>query len=355
MVDRWIWRILLLPLALLYGIGVAIKNLLYRLEMLRGVRFDIPVISVGNLNVGGSGKTPHVEYLIRVLSPYLHVATLSRGYKRKSAGFLVVKPQMKSEVTGDEPLMYARKYPHIAVAVSESRALGIPKLLQQFPPLRAVILDDAFQHRAVTPSLNILLTQYGNAYYEDWLLPSGSLREFRSGARRADYIIVTKCPDDFSEADREKALGKIRPNALQHVFFSRYRYGTPYNMFNGTDRRPISADDHVLAICGIARTDYLEQYLAGEASSARLLEFGDHHPYGPGDIEMIKKHVATMPEQGRMIVTTEKDAVRLEKHAAAIRDAGLNIWVLPIQVQFLFDGEERINALLREFLLNFKF
>jgi tetraacyldisaccharide 4'-kinase len=206
MVDKWILRILLSPLALLFGIGVAIKSLAYKSGLLKGVSFSIPVINVGNLTVGGSGKTPHIEYLIRLLSPYLPVGTLSRGYKRKTKGFMLIRPGFNSDQAGDEPLLYARKYPGIAVSVCESRSIGIPKLLQSRPQTRVVLLDDAFQHRAINPNLNILLTEYDEPFYKDWLLPAGRLREWRGGYKRADLIIVTKCPADLPSEERDKRI-----------------------------------------------------------------------------------------------------------------------------------------------------
>ncbi len=210
MVDAWILRILLLPLSLLFGIGVAFKDALYATGLLKGVKYSIPLINVGNLTVGGAGKTPHVEYLIRLLSPYIHVAVLSRGYKRKTKGFLLSRPGFTTDQVGDEPLLYTRKYPQVTVAVSESRVVGVPKLLQARPQLRAIVLDDAYQHRAIEPNLNILLTEYDNPFYKDWLLPSGRLREWRYGYRRADLIIVTKCPADMTVAKRDEMIRAIK-------------------------------------------------------------------------------------------------------------------------------------------------
>ena len=354
MIDRWIWRVLMFPFTLLYGLGVGVKTLIYRFELVKGVRFNLPVISVGNLNVGGSGKTPHVEYLIRMLGPYLPVATLSRGYKRKSSGFVMVTPRMSSQTAGDEPLMYKRKYPQIAVAVSENRALGIPKLLQEVPQTRVVLLDDAFQHRAVDPTLNILLTDYGNPFYSDWLLPSGTLREFRSGKSRADYILVTKCPSGLSESDRQDIIERIKPDPLQHVFFTKYRYGNPYNLLNPQERMSISKDHQVLLVCGIAKTDYLESYLLTQAGRVQVQKFADHHVYTQNDIANVLKIASGMDPDKRMVVITEKDGVRLDGFVRNFQEAGVKVWVLPIQVEFLFGQGPRFDESLRNFLLNFK-
>jgi len=198
MVDQWILKILLIPLAALYGLGVSIRNGLYSVGLLRGVTFGLPVISVGNLSVGGTGKTPHTEYLIRLLREYIKIAVLSRGYGRKSSGYLEVSPQYEATITGDEPLQYKRKFPDTRVAVAESRSLAIPLVLRSYPDTQLVILDDGFQHREVTPGLNLLLTEYNHLYTDDFLLPVGRLREWRQAAIRADMIIVTKCPPNLS-------------------------------------------------------------------------------------------------------------------------------------------------------------
>lgn len=354
MVDKWIKRILLSPFALLFGIGVMIKSFMYKTGLLRGVKFSIPVINVGNLNVGGSGKTPHVEYLIRLLSPYIPIATMSRGYKRKTTGFMLVRPGFTSDQVGDEPLMYARKYPGIAVSVSESRALGVPKLLQSRPRTRAVILDDAFQHRGVEPSMNILLTEYGDPFYDDWLMPSGRLREWRSGYRRADLIIVTKCPADISNEERQKIMQNIKPLPYQRVFFSQYKYFTPYRMWEHQQRFEIAKAHEVLLICGIARSEYLLEYLHTKSDSVKLLQFEDHHVYTRHDLEMMKKYYDNMMGTNRIILTTEKDAVRLEKHRDFFVENNMHLNILPIQVAFLFDEGPVFDDWMQQFLLNFK-
>ena len=354
MIDRWIWRILLLPVRWVFGIAVGLKEIIFRIGLLKGVRFSLPVISVGNLNVCGTGKTPHVEYLIRTLSPYLPLGVMSRGYKRKTSGFLLVKPNMTSREAGDEPLIYARKYSNVAVSVSESRALGIPKLLQEFPQLRAIVLDDAFQHRSVDPSYNILLTEYSNPFYNDWLLPSGTLREFRSGYHRADVIVVTKCPAELSVEERYSILQKINPDEGQDIFFSMYSYGVPYNFFQPSVRQQIGSGNDILVVCGIARSEYLEDYLTAMGKSVNVLKFADHHDYSENDIATIARYASNMDSAGKMIITTEKDAVRLSSHIRQIRNYQLDLWVLPVQVEFLFGDASRFNRTLQEFLLGFK-
>ena len=198
MVRDFILKVLLSPFAILFGIGVAFKNILYRVGLLKGLRFSIPVINLGNLTVGGAGKTPHTEYLIRLLKEYITVSTLSRGYGRSTKGYLHVHAGNTADQVGDEPLQYKRKFPDITVAVCESRSLGIPKLIQHNPNVQSILLDDAYQHRSVEPALNILLTEHDHRFTHDFLLPVGRLREWRSAYKRADRIIVTKCPHDLS-------------------------------------------------------------------------------------------------------------------------------------------------------------
>ncbi len=353
MVDKWIKRILLSPFALLFGIGVAIKSLIYKVGLLKGVVFSIPVINVGNLTIGGAGKTPHVEYLIRLLSPYLPVGTLSRGYKRKTRGFMLIRPGFNSDQAGDEPLLYARKYPGVAVSVCESRSIGIPKLLQARPQTRVVLLDDAYQHMAIEPNLNILLTEYDEPFYEDWLLPAGRLREWRVGYQRADLIIVTKCPLVLSPLERDEILKKIKPVKDQRVFFSRYGYFAPYRMWDPQLRTEITDEHEVLLICGIAKTDYLLEYLNTKAGAVKLIQFEDHHVYTRRDLEMIKKYYDNMIGDKRMVLTTEKDAMRLEGFRDFFSEHNLQIDILPVQVSFLFDEGPKFDDWIQHFLLNF--
>ena len=216
-------RVLLLPVALLYGLGVGFRNLLYRMGVLRSVKFDLPVISVGNLTVGGTGKSPHIEYLLNWLTEYLEVVVLSRGYGRKTEGYRKVTTLDTAQEVGDEPLQFKRKFPNTPISVSESRALGVPELVKNNPDTQCVLLDDAFQHLAVTPGLNIMLTEFNHPFTRDWLLPSGRLREWRNGYRRAEIIIVTKCPPDLSAKQRQEMIYEIDPYPRQRIYFSQYQ------------------------------------------------------------------------------------------------------------------------------------
>ena len=354
MKPNWIFRIVLSPLALLYGMGVSFRNLMYQTKLLKSAKFSIPVISVGNLSVGGAGKTPHIEYLIELLRHYLNVATLSRGYKRETTGFLLAEADMNAKIIGDEPLQYKRKFPHIEVAVAENRALGIPQLMAASIETQVVLLDDAFQHRAVTPSLNIMLTEYSTPFSSDWLLPAGRLREWRSAYHRADVIIVSKCPAQMSEAERQKILKAISPKPYQQVFFTYYAYEQMYYLFNRGYQGVLDKNTDVLLLSAIARTDYLMDYLETQAASVLGMEFEDHHYFTSEDLLRLNTAFLQLKSAQKIILTTEKDAMRLELHRAFLQEKQLPIFVLPVAVQFHFDEAERFNQLIKNHLLNFK-
>jgi tetraacyldisaccharide 4'-kinase len=354
MVRNIVLRILLSPLAILFGMAVSLKNALYASGVLKGVRFSIPVINVGNLTVGGAGKTPHTEYLIRFLKEYIRVATLSRGYRRKTKGFLLVRAANNADTVGDEPLQYKRKFPDITVAVSESRSLGIPKLLQHDPQIQTVLLDDAFQHRSVEPAFQILLTEYGHLFTDDFLLPVGRLREWRSGYRRANRIVVTKCPRDLSEAEAEAIREKIRPLPHQKVYFSRYRYHHPYFIFNPGYRILLEEDVDVLLVSAIARTAYLEEYVSDRVNTLKSLQYEDHHSFSSFDLGQIERHFMHIESAKKLILTTEKDAMRLELHKPFLLEKKLPVFALPIEVEFMFGQQEAFNLDIQNFLLNFK-
>ncbi len=356
MIYTTLVKILLSPLSILYGLGVSLRNLFYRTGLLRSVSFNIPVIAVGNLSVGGAGKTPHIEYIIRLLKDYVNVATLSRGYGRKTQGFMVVGSHMNAEQAGDEPLQFKRKFPEVLVGVAESRALAIPRLLMEDPDTQVVLLDDAFQHRAVAPGLNILLTEYGNLFTRDFLLPAGRLREWRSAYRRADVLVISKCPPQLDLSEKEALIRELKPLPHQKIYFSYYEYGTPYYIFNPRFQAALQEDRDVLLVSAIARTDYLKSYVSEKSRAVFTLEYGDHHFFDESELGDIKKafgNISTEDKQ-QIILTTEKDAVRLEMHKSFIIENKLPVFVMPVQVQFHFDEKAQFDQTIRDFLLNFK-
>jgi len=355
MVNQWIFKILLLPLALLYGLGVTLRNQLYALGVIRGSTFSLPVISVGNLTVGGTGKTPHTEYLIRILYPYLYLCVLSRGYKRSTTGYLEVSISNSADQTGDEPLQFKRKYPAVVVAVAESRGMAIPQVLRAHPEINVILLDDGFQHREVVPGLNILLTEYSRLFTRDFFLPVGRLREWRSESRRADFVIVTKCPSSLSLETMNSIRKEIIGEKNQLVFFSQYKYGHPYKMYGPVQRLPLHKELSVLLVVAIAGTEYLLEHVDSAVKEVRMMEYTDHHAFTQSDIEDIERHFRSMdPSERSIILTTEKDAMRLDMHRDLLLQLDLPIYILPVAVDFLGENSIAFDESIKEWLLNFK-
>lgn len=354
MVQTKLAKALLAPFSLLYGLGVSFRNWTYERGIQRSITFSVPVISVGNLTVGGAGKTPHIEYLIRGLRPYLNVATLSRGYRRKTRGFIEVRPGMDAEHVGDEPLQYARKFPDVTVNVAEERAFAIPEIMARRPDTQLILLDDAFQHRAVRPGLNVLLTTFAEPFTRDYLLPSGRLREWRSGYERADVIIVSKCPRELDAATAAALRAEIDPLPHQRVFFSYYDYAAPYYLLDHRYRLRMEDGVSVLLISAIAGTAYLLEHLHQQSPHVQTLDYEDHHYFDRRDLSNLALRFREMPGKHKAIVTTEKDAMRLELHKEFIRREQLPVFVLPLAVRFHFDEGPAFDTLVRDYLLSFK-
>ena len=354
MIQSILGKILMAPFALLYGLSIGIRNTLYESELVKSTQFSLPVISVGNLSIGGAGKTPHIEYLIRLLSPYINVSTLSRGYKRKTKGFRFIRPADNVLDAGDEPLMYARKHKGVVVAVGESRAIAIPQMVAKHPNLQTVLLDDAFQHRSIKPALNILLTTWDEPFTRDYLMPSGRLREWRSAYSRADIIIVSKCPNEITIEEKSKMIQEINPQGHQKIFFSYYQYGYPYNFYN--PRQLIKLDNKldVILISAIANTNYLLSYLEEEVEDIHHMNYEDHHLFSELDIEYIDTVYKNRHSPRKIILTTEKDAMRLDLHRKKLKDLNIPIFVLPTQVQFHDNEQDIFDNDIKDFLLKFK-
>ena len=341
----------LYPLSWLYGLGVCLRNKLFDWGWLRSKSFDVPVICVGNLAVGGTGKTPHTEYLIKLLlREKLHVATLSRGYKRKSKGYVLAAGDSNVRQIGDEPYQIKNKFPGIRVAVDEDRCHGIGQLLKlDNPPVDVVLLDDAFQHRYVKAGLNILLTDYHRLLCEDALLPAGRLREPASGKNRAQIVIVTKCPETIKPIDFNIIAKRLRLFPYQQLYFSRFRYGTLTPLFpEKTDNRregfsSLSGDEQVLLVTGIASPAPLVQEVKSHTPHVTLLAFDDHHDFSPKDLQMVEEQFLQWDEKKRLIITTEKDAARLLHHPALSETLKPYIYVLPIEIEFLQNQQHIFN------------
>lgn len=324
-------------LSYLYGIGVWLRNWLYDNGRFGSIEFTLPIISVGNLTAGGTGKTPHIEYLVRLLLPQYQIATLSRGYRRRTHGFVLANNTATATDLGDEPMQLHRKFANLSVAVCESRALGIAMLVMEQPTLQAVLLDDAFQHRAVKPQLSILLTDYSHLFTRDQLLPFGRLREPAKQMHRANVIVVTKSPTNMSVADKASIINEIRPLPHQQIFFSYLRYGTPYNWQNTQQTIALDQQTVVILLCGIAVPQHLQNYMAQQAMQVELLFYPDHHPYTLADIDKLHQHqqiAARYGHQNAIVVTTEKDATRLQIHQTYIEQRQIPIYIMPIEVYF---------------------
>ena len=330
------FRYLLYPFSVLYGGVIWVRNKLFDKNILRSSTFNFPLICVGNLAVGGTGKTPMVEYLINILKPAYNVATLSRGYKRKTKGFAIANEDTSALEIGDEPMQIHIKFPKIIVAVAEERVIGIPQLLHDRPETEVILLDDAFQHREVQAGINILLTDYNNLYTRDLLLPAGDLRDIKGSSKRADIIVVTKSKSMLTEQEAEKIREEISPEKNQQVLFTKIHYAAPYHLFNREEKIP-SRDCEVLLVCGIANPGPLKEAVSAIVDYYEAITFRDHHIFTTSDLREIRNRFAKIDGDKKIILTTEKDAVRLLKYKNEIEDWPL--YVLPMEHQFLF-GEE---------------
>lgn len=348
-------RILLLPFALLYGAAIAVRNFLYRSGILNRTQFDIPIICVGNLSAGGTGKTPHIEWLIRKLSPQYRLAVLSRGYMRRTKGYVFANLHADARSIGDEPYQLHRKFPEVAVGVSENRVLGVPDLLADAPETEVILMDDGFQHLPVRAGFNILLTPYHQRFTQDWLLPAGRLREFRSGAQRADVIIVTKCPSTgLSSAEQEQVKKEIGPLPHQSVFFSYNQLSNvlkpvfPQSPYLETE---VQYDDQdVLCVSGIAHAASFETDLQRAYTRIHPLRYGDHHHYSEHDLRDIVARFTAINAGKKCIITTEKDAVKWKDHPQRELLAGLPVYYLETEVFIMSGGEEALLNQVRKYV-----
>ncbi len=344
-IRRWLY-----PLSWLYGMGVYLRNKLFDRGWLRSKSFDVPVICVGNLAVGGTGKTPHTEYLIKLLQKAgINVAFLSRGYKRKTRGYILADGQSDVEQIGDEPCQIKRKYPDVQVAVDENRCHGIEQLLKLTnPSVETIILDDAFQHRYVKAGLNILLTDYHRLLCDDALLPAGHLREPASGKNRAHIVVVTKCPDNLKPIDFNIISKRLHLYPYQQLFFSRLHYGMLMPLFpeKANEKQSIaslSENEQVLLVTGIASPTPLLKEVKTYTPHVKLLAFDDHHNFTVKDLQRIKEQFLSMEERKRLIITTEKDATRLKSHPTLDELLKPHIYVLPIEIDILQNQQHIFN------------
>ena len=342
------------PLSWLYGCGVRFRNLLFEWGVLKQTSFDVPVICVGNITVGGTGKTPHTEMLLRMLLPGRRVAVLSRGYKRKSRGFRLATPTTPMTEIGDEPWQMKQKFAEAIVAVDADRRHGINQLLtlDETRDVGAILLDDAFQHRYVKAGLNILLTDYHRLITDDELLPAGRLREPVSAKERANIVIVTKCPSDMKPMDYRVIQEALNLKPYQDLFFSTFRYGSLRRLFNETpgQAEELTPDTHVLLLTGIASPQQMLMDLRRITRHITPLSFADHHEFDARDIQRIEEAFTAMQGSKRLIITTEKDAARLMLVDNLSPIVRRHIYVMPIEVEFLRGEGDNFCRLINDFI-----
>lgn len=342
-------KLLLWPFAVLYGGVTSLRNTAYNKGWFASRKFQVPVIAVGNLTVGGTGKTPHVEYLLRLLRNYT-IATLSRGYKRSTSGFILADESATAATIGDEPYQYYKDFPDVLVAVSEKRVPGVEELLKHNRTPEVIVLDDAMQHRAIQPSLNLLLTDYNRLFYKDRILPAGLLRESRNGARRADAIVVTKCPTSLHEGEMQHITRMIHKYSRRTapVFFTGFRYGQLRPMGNATE-----FSQHIILVTGIANATPLKDYLKRHNFKIEShLQYPDHYSYKPEDITRFRQELQQAPHHNTILLTTRKDAVKLMGKELIDEVSQLPVFYIPIEVYFM-EGGDTFNELVLQHVRSF--
>ncbi len=318
-----------LPFVPAYYFIIWLRNTFYNVGVLHSETYDFPIICVGNLSVGGTGKTPMVEYLVMLLKSEFKIATLSRGYKRKTKGFIIANNSTTVENIGDEPMQFHDKFNDITVAVDADRRHGISQLMKY--DIETIILDDAFQHRRVEAGLNILLTTFSNPFYNDYVLPTGNLREPRNGAKRADIIIITKCPQNLNDSQKAEIIGNVKPSRHQKVFFSEIGYGVL--------PKEVKKIDSFTLVTGIANPKPMVDHLRLQDLDFEHLQFKDHHEFTTSEIDELKSK--------KIILTTEKDYMRLKDHITNEK-----LFFLPIEV--IIDNSAEFNNAVKGFVANFK-
>jgi len=351
---------LLYPLSVLYGLVTGVRNMLFDIAILKSIlkskSFLLPVISVGNLAVGGTGKTPHAEFILSLLQNENKIAFLSRGYKRQTKGFYLADEKSDAQILGDEPFQIHQKFPKVFVAVDEKRVDGVEKLLKNVPDLQVVVLDDAFQHRYIKPGLSILLTDLANLYTRDVQLPAGQLREWKCGSKRADIIVVTKCPVDYSYSDMREVEKELKVDSDQQVFFSGYRYDEIVPVFpdavvdKWSYERLKSSEAGVLLVAGIVSPQAIANYLGNYTSNVSTLFFPDHHAFTVKDFVLMNQMLDELATSEKIIVVTEKDAARLITNPFFPETLKSRTFALPIRVKILHHQETLFTQIIKNYV-----
>ena len=353
-------KFLLFPFTLIYASVLSIRNLMFDWGLLKSTSFDLPIISVGNISVGGTGKTPHTEYLINLLQSTYKLASLSRGYKRKSEGFLLADNNSNSLDLGDEPMQMNRKFSKLNVAVDADRVNGVQQLLKNENGLKldCILLDDAYQHRYIKPGLSILLIDYNRPISHDFVMPMGRLRETASGKKRADIIIISKCPGDLSESEAEKLKKKINPLHYQELYFTTLDYAPIEPVFT-SDNEFINLNDSnneslgILLVTGIANPAPLRTYLNTYCGEFKELQFPDHYTFKEKDLNQIEKSFNDLKSDNKLIITTEKDAIRFLDMKIESNILKKNMAYIPLHIKFLHKTKDQFDKHIYNFVESF--
>lgn len=352
------WRRLLFPIlfpfSVVYGLVVGIRNLLFDLNILKSTEFNFPVISVGNITVGGTGKTPHVEYLVKLLNDNFRIGMISRGYKRKTKGYIEANKNSGPDDLGDEPFQIFSKFPGIKVAVDSDRVRGINKLKGSSKELQVIILDDAFQHRYVKPGVSVLLIDYHRPLYKDCMLPAGNLRESADNTSRANIIIVTKVPEDIKPIEKRIWIKRLSLYPYQFLYFTSFTYGDLIPIFSNNKKLKSleelrNSELGILLVTGIANPQPLRAELGKYNKSITTLFYPDHHNFCNEDLPGIKIKLDLLKNRNKIIIVTEKDAVKLRKLDYKDKSIKDNIYYIPVQVSFS-GGHEEFNRNIIEYV-----
>jgi tetraacyldisaccharide 4'-kinase len=349
-------NILLYPFSLIYGAGTSIRNFLYDSGILPHHEFRMPVICVGNITVGGTGKTPHTEYLVELLTKSFRVATLSRGYMRKSTGFKIASPSDSVSVIGDEPMQIFRKFPDITVAVDRNRVNGVNQILKERPETDVIILDDGYQHRSITPGFTILLTDFNRLMINDHLLPYGRLRESVSNMNRADIILVTKSPEKISPIQRRIIVKEINKSAYQNLYFTSFQYKDPVPVFSQFNSKKLSLTDQnkinagIVLLTGIANPLPFKEYLSKQFKEVVHISYPDHHKFSEKDIAKVSAAFINLGSPEKFIITTEKDAVRLRDFTNIAEPLISSAFYIPVGIKFLNDDKGEFDNLIFDYV-----
>lgn len=353
--NPFIQFLLIVP-SLLYRIAVGTRNKLYNMGILKSQQFDIPVISIGNITVGGTGKTPHTEHILSVLSDKMKVGMLSRGYMRKTKGFVPGDERATSLTIGDEPFQIKTKFKSVMVAVDKWRVRGIETMLQ-LPggdELGAIVLDDAFQHRKVVPGISILITDFSRLFTKDCMLPRGNLREPAFNKKRAHIVIVSKCPENARPIDFRIITKELNLFPYQTLYFTKYEYEDLKPVFGDDNKLILSKKDlkgyDVLLVTGIVSPQYLQEYLEKYAAHIQPINYGDHHDFSKSDLLHIEKKFEAIENKNKIIITTEKDAARLLSNPDVPEVIKESLYCMPIKVAFLFDQEKNFNTKILDYV-----